>query len=123
MASTSIVWAFLAFLFNRTDKGTQKSAIKRETRDDTSIKEEEDEDEDKGFWSLKFPTTQNQDSQDVKPETSSTTSEAEDAEGDAQEDVGGYIGHGGMGTGLESAEDRGVQRRRSRVFQGRDSEE
>lgn len=117
----SIVWAFLAFLFNRTDKGTQKTAIKRETRDNTSIKEEEDEDE--GFWSLKFPTRKYQDSQDVKPESSSTTSEAEDAEDDAQEDVGGYIGHGGMGTGLESAEDRGVQRRRSRVFQDQDSEE
>lgn len=116
MASTSIVWAFLAFLFNRTDKGAQKTAIKRETRDDTSIKEEDEEDE--GFWSLKIP-----DRRDVQPETSSTTSEAEDAEGDVQEDVGGYIGHGGMGTGLESAEDRGVQRRRSRVFQGQDSDE
>ena len=124
MASTSIVWIILTYSFGSGD-GEQGSDIKQETEGDTSIKKESD---DESVDISKFPSsssrgppsknikTEHDSEEDVKPEASSA-SEAEETDSDSPEgEAGDSAGHGGAGTGLESAEDRGVQRRRSRIF-------
>lgn len=121
MVSTSIVWAFLAYAFSDTDKEPQETAIKPETRDDEPIKEEAEDSAGPSRFPLEdTKASDDSEEEDIKLETA-TTSEVEDAEGDTQEHVGGYTSHSGMGTALESAEARGVQRRRSHLFQGQDS--
>lgn len=114
MLSTTIVWISLAYLFSGKGKGQGETTIKQETPDDASIKDE-DEDEDSGDLS-RFPpahTKTEHDSEEGDPRSEqASTSETEDA-GDTRD-----TSHGGMGTGVESAGDRGVQRRRSRMFEG-----
>ena len=124
MASTSIVWIILAYSFGSSD-GDQETKIKQETRSDTLVKEESD---DESVDISKFPSssshgppskkikTEHDSEENVNPEPS-TTSEAEETDsGSPADEAGDSAGHGGAGTGLESAEDRGIQRRRSRIF-------
>lgn len=122
MASTSIVWIVLAYSFGSSD-GEQGSGIKQETQSDTSIKEESD---DESVDISKFPSssrgpppkkikTEHDSEEDVKP-AASIASEGEETDSSPTDEAGDSAGHGGAGTGLESAEDRGVQRRRSRIF-------
>ena len=94
-------------------KGQGDKAIKPETPDDETSIKDEDEDEDRGGLS-RFPPDNDSEEENARPEPAST-SETEDAS-HARD-----IGHGGMGTGVESAGDRGVQRRRSRMFEGEQS--
>lgn len=113
MLSTSLVWIALAYLFSGKGKGQGDKAIKPETPDDETSIKDEDEDEDRGGLS-RFPPDNDSEEENARPEPAST-SETEDAS-HARD-----IGHGGMGTGVESAGDRGVQRRRSRMFEGEQS--
>lgn len=123
MASTSIVWIVLAYSFGSSD-GEQGSGIKQETQSDTSIKEESD---DESVDISKFPSssrgpsskkikTEHDSEEEVKSEASVANEAEETDSGSPEEEAGDSAGHGGAGTGLESAEDRGVQRRRSRIF-------
>ena len=122
MASTSIVWIVLAYSFGSSDEA-QESGIKQETQSDTSIKEESD---DESVDISKFPSsshgppskikTEHDSEEDVKPEASIASEAEETDSGSPEEEAGDSAGHGGAGTGLESAEDRGIQRRRSRIF-------
>lgn len=102
----------LAYMFSGKSKAKGGKAIKRETRDDVSIKDE-DEDEDSGDLSRVPPETTKteNDSEEESPRSNpASTSETEDASNTRD------TRHGGMGTGVESAGEQGVQRRRSRMF-------
>lgn len=122
MASTSIVWIILTYSFGSSDSD-QGSRIKQEMESDTSIKEESDDesvDISKFRSSSRGPLskikTEHDSEEDVKPEASSASEAEETDSGSPEDEAGDSAGHRGAGTGLESAEDRGVQRRRSRLF-------
>ena len=121
MTSTSIVWIILTYSFGSSDSD-QGSRIKQEMESDTSIKEESD---DESVDISKFPSrrgplskikAEHDSEEDVKPEASSASEAEETDSGSPEDEAGDSAGHGGAGTGLEGAEDRGVQRRRSRLF-------
>merc|ERR1712187_410148 len=105
MMSTSIVWLVLAYMFG-TDHETRETE-----RGSTPIKEESDDEsaDPAGFPSSRRDQpaedseTEDESEVDVKQEPSPATSEAGGDYATAE--------HAGMGTGLESVEARGVQRR------------
>lgn len=121
MLSTSIVWITLAYLFSGKGKSHGGKAIKQETRDDASSIKDEDEDEDSGDLS-RFPpeptkTGHGSEDEDESPRSDqASTSETEDASNTRDTRHGG-----GMGTGVQSAGEQGVQRRRSRMFESEHS--
>ncbi|EAW09599.1 seipin [Aspergillus clavatus NRRL 1] len=122
MASTSFTWVVLASIWS--SKTDDRLAIKREDRGKTPIKEEPD-DETTDLSALESSS----DSQEKQP--LSRTKKEEDSEEETKQpytsdtDDDSPTVHGtrharpgeesGAGTGRESAEARGVQRRRSRI--------
>lgn len=115
MVSTSVVWLVLAYMFS-TDHETRETE-----RGSTPIKEESDDESADPAGSLpsrrdqppEESETDDDSKVDVKQEPSPITSEAGDGNATTE--------HVGTGTGLESAEARGVQRRRSHLFKEEDS--
>lgn len=117
MISSSIAWLVLASLWST--KPENQINIKQETRGKTPIKEEYD-DEAADISALDSPS----DSHSPKHQQTSRVKKEEDFEeetkpsytSDTDEGSHAWPSESGAGTGLESAEARGVQRRRSRLF-------
>lgn len=116
MGSMSIVWLVLAYLFSTVNVTPETKIKEEEAQDDVSIKQESEEE---SVGTSKFPPARHGPLQtEAEPESDGDdrksevflTSEAEQAEGEE-----------GTRTGLESAETRGVQRRRSRMFHEEDT--
>lgn len=119
MVSMSVVWLVLAYMLSTARE------IRETERGGTPIKEESDDEsaDPAGFPSSGHgqPPEENEagydSEEEVKqePSPSATTSEAGD------DNATDSTAHGGTGTGIESAEARGVQRRRSHLFKVEDS--
>jgi hypothetical protein len=124
MVSSSIAWLVLASLWST--KPTNQINIKQEARGKTPIKEEYD-DEAADISALDSPSDSHSPKhqstsrvkreekfeEETKPSYTSDTDEGSHDPG-GRRDV--WLSESGAGTGLESAEARGVQRRRSRLF-------
>lgn len=124
MVSSSIAWLVLASLWST--KPRNQTNLKQEARGETPIKEEYD-DEAADISALDSPS----DSHSPKHQPTSRIKKEEDFEeetkpsytSDTDEGSHGPGGRrdfwpseSGAGTGIESAEARGMQRRRSRLF-------
>ena len=116
MVSTTVVWLILAALFSG---GKHETGVKREQRSKTSIKEESDDGEDADVSSQ---DDHDDPSNDPSQRTIKQEDESEEGQHDAPVD-GVSESHidSATGTGLESTEARGVQRRRSHLFEGEHS--
>jgi hypothetical protein len=124
MISSSIAWLVLASIWST--KTVNHINIKRETRGKTPIKEEYD-DEAADISALDSPSDSHSPKhqptswvkqeeafeEETKRSYSSDTDEGSPDRGSGRE---AWLSESGAGTGLESAEARGVQRRRSRLF-------
>ena len=114
MLSTSVVWILLAYLASQT-KGKPEAEVKDGQQSEASVKDESDDD---------TLETSSQDSRPGPPDNPSRRIKEEEdpEEGSSAAMVGeaAFPGESGAGTGLESAEERGIQKRRSRILEGED---
>lgn len=114
MLSTSIVWILLAFLASQK-KNKPGAEVKDEQQSEASVKDESDDDT--------LETT----SEDSRPGPSDDPSQKIKEEEDPEEGSSAALvgeaarGESGTGTGLESVEARGIQKRRSRILESEDS--
>lgn len=111
MFSTSFVWVLLASLLSN---GGGKHGVKEAQRGDASIKEESDDEE--------ADASSQDDQADPSQRDIKREEEFDEDHRDAPvSEVAGSHTDSGAGTGLETAEARGVQRRRSHLSQGEHS--
>lgn len=134
MTSSAIAWLILSSYFGSGATETEEST-KKERNGDRPIKAEEEETTESDFDSPHAPSAgskqeaekikQEEDSEDPEDPSGADPQAAEagneDDEDDERQQIRENPGVGtdsGIGTSLESASVRGVQRRRSRLFGG-----
>ncbi|KAB8257809.1 putative adipose-regulatory protein-domain-containing protein [Aspergillus pseudonomiae] len=112
MTSASISWVIIASL---SSTGTHEPEMKEEAGDETPIKQEPSEETSS---LMEAPSTSSANPEERRRIKREDEYEADDDESDGSPRDRGTISSEevGAGTGLESAEARGVQRRRSRLF-------
>lgn len=117
MTSASISWVIIASL---SSTSTREPEVKEEAVDETPIKQEPSEETSSLMEAPSAPSTIPEGKQRIKREAEYG---ADDDESDGSPRDRGTLSSEevGAGTGLESAEARGVQRRRSRLFNNEQS--
>lgn len=118
MLSTSVVWLILAALVS-SGGGNRGTGIKKEQRSETLIKEESDDGEEVDNLSQQGHADPSNEPapREIDQEGGSTEGQHDTPIGEAS----GSHTDSATGTGLESAEARGIQRRRSHLFEGEHS--
>ncbi|PYI05924.1 adipose-regulatory protein [Aspergillus sclerotiicarbonarius CBS 121057] len=128
MASAGIAWVILAALLSGGGGEKPRAVIKAEDRSGTPIKTEDDE----PVFPAQVPEPsdkaprikredESEDEEDIKEEDADEEEAVKEEEVEAEEDLQDDRGEGpsgavGAGTGVESAQAQGVQRRRSHLF-------
>ncbi|KAF7592501.1 hypothetical protein BBP40_012791 [Aspergillus hancockii] len=114
MTSASVAWVVLASLSSASSGGRELD-VKKESDDETTIKEEPSEE---NSSPLEAPSSSEKGRLKREDEYEADDDESGGSPGDRGVGLSEEVG---SGTGLESAEARGAQRRRSRVFKDEQS--
>ncbi|KAL4896919.1 putative adipose-regulatory protein-domain-containing protein [Aspergillus ambiguus] len=116
VTSIAISWLLFASVYNR-DRAKPKQEVKTEDHDEPLIKKEESPEPGSPFDSAPVSSNTQADSKRKKEEYQADDESDDDL---AQIPAAGPSGDSGTGTGLESAEAPGLQRRKSRQFEEED---